>query len=288
MIIPDVEYNHQRNMEHARHPSIHHTPIFNINILPRPVLKRLARRLGSTMNKSVDNLRRFCVEYYHSVRSAHLDMLIYIRDVETTQQQPIHVQDERNTSEVVRRVLANISNSNRRDSIANNENTQPVDTTTVLHRPSYLTNNQRNINRVVPPGNTFPNDDVIPIDEIFRFNNFIANGSLQQPQPQPQQPKVVLQLIKNLDTGKDECTKNNCCICLNKEIYITTNCRHEFCNCILQHISKNGVSCPMCRQRIYELNYHDNNYLDTTVKMLPLLPVPLQNLFYTEESDSDA
>lgn len=67
----------------------------------------------------------------------------------------------------------------------------------------------------------------------------------------------ALKIALNLSTTvpQDEA----CCICLGivePVCYVMTNCQHPFCNCILHHISTNGVKCPMCRQSVALLTYN--------------------------------
>ena len=375
-ILPVVERHHLLNQEQAYHSSIDHVPQYTVNALITPILRCLAKRLGSSMNRNIQSLREYCIQYYDERRRAFL-----LSNQEQARMQAYR--EER--SSMVRRVLNNITShtSLRGD-------TPPTPSTSLfeslgIRRPSYITGsiqqgaqalpvggqNERQGAQALPVGGYAsqyqPDVLALPVGGYSRqqSNHAVAIGTragqneqgghavalgtragqneqgnhavalgthagqneqgnhavalgtragqneqqgtqalpvggyarLDQtvqfwevPRPfalgrQPPQPKVVLQqhqkkvAEKVAENVAELPTETTCCICLETDTYITTNCGHVFCNCILQHLSKNGVSCPMCRQPVIELNYEDADHLDTTLKMLPLLPAPLQNLF---------
>lgn len=71
------------------------------------------------------------------------------------------------------------------------------------------------------------------------------------------QPNINMPIA--LDTTLKISADEPCCICLGitePESYVLTSCQHAFCNCILHHITTNGVKCPMCRQPITRLTYN--------------------------------
>lgn len=62
-----------------------------------------------------------------------------------------------------------------------------------------------------------------------------------------------------------------CCICMESTCYVQTNCNHSFCNCILQHMSRNGPQCPCCRQGVTGLVYSIPEQYDAVIRLLPIL-----------------
>ena len=336
-ITPQVEFHHQRNVEQAQYPSLQYQPTYTIDMLRTPLLKRLAKRLGCSMNQNIPRLRQYCLGYYQSIRRAFL--LSFQQNyavstvIEPTQSVPQVQETATAISERVRRVLDNIANVRERTpTLPNTNENTPVASTFLnsmgIYRPSYLSSNQQGNHTVAigsHSGSSVQGNHAIAISshagQNFQQGNYAiaisshAGQNFQQGNhavalgwnagssvqgnyavaigggQQPPQPKVVLRFkepelkqesIIDL-TDEDNGSKiTTCCICLETNTYIKTNCGHVFCNCILQHLSKNGVSCPMCRGKVFELNYGDAEHLDTTVKMLPMLPVPLQRLFCSD------
>lgn len=71
------------------------------------------------------------------------------------------------------------------------------------------------------------------------------------------QPTVVI--------APPEASLSECCICLGSNsdtCYVDTNCGHSFCNCILHHVVKNGVKCPLCRKAIHTLTYNNSKKIN--------------------------
>lgn len=75
----------------------------------------------------------------------------------------------------------------------------------------------------------------------------------------------------SIQKGETAVTEDDCCICLESKSYIQTNCGHVFCNCILHHFVKNGVSCPMCREAVNTLVYNQPILYEATLRILPLI-----------------
>lgn len=102
----------------------------------------------------------------------------------------------------------------------------------------------------------------------------IASLAQAAPLATPPNTKPVIQVKVNIidPTVCDKHTSlETCCICLESESYIQTNCGHVFCNCILQHTSKNGVKCPMCRQELTSLAYSCKTQYDSTSRLGDML-----------------
>ena len=338
VIVPQIEFHHQRNMQEAQYPSFQHQPTYTIDMLRTPLLKRLAKRLGSIMNRTIPDLRRYCLDYYHSVRRAFLasfpnppPLLESPNRVESTQQQPVATGETARRVQMARRVLSNLGFREDREPPIADPSSQSLFEYLGIYRPSYITeppiqqgvhaiavgtnagsNHQGNHAIAVGAyaGPTRQNTNAVAVGAYAgptrQNNNAVAVGANRSVSvvggaqaffgggQQPPQPKIVLRFQKedddkvigeltegeeNMKTKQD---KTTCCICLETDTYIKTNCGHVFCNCILQHLSKNGVSCPMCRQPVNQLNYGDAEHLDTTLKMLPMLSAPLQHLFCSE------
>lgn len=102
----------------------------------------------------------------------------------------------------------------------------------------------------------------------------IASLAQAAPLATPPNTKPVIQVKVNIidPTACDKHTVlETCCICLESDSYIQTNCGHVFCNCILQHTSKNGVKCPMCRQALTSLAYSCKTQYETTSRLGDML-----------------
>ena len=82
----------------------------------------------------------------------------------------------------------------------------------------------------------------------------------------PTKPQVTI-TMQPIDLSAIE----TCCICLENDSYIQTNCGHGFCNCILQHTSMNGVKCPMCRQELTSFAYSCKTHYESTSRLGNLL-----------------
>lgn len=75
----------------------------------------------------------------------------------------------------------------------------------------------------------------------------------------------------SIKKGETVVMEEDCCICMNSNSYIETGCHHVFCNCILHHLVKNGVKCPICRQDITTLLYGQPTQYESTLRILPLI-----------------
>lgn len=82
---------------------------------------------------------------------------------------------------------------------------------------------------------------------------------------------------------KEYCAEN-CSICFDKS-FIQTNCQHCYCNCILHHLSKNGASCPMCRQDITSITYSHNDFYESTLKIAPIFNTTGKTVFVFNSVD---
>lgn len=109
---------------------------------------------------------------------------------------------------------------------------------------------------------------------IYRPNYLLRPSSPTHPPP-PLPPRVKVFLRNDSSNLQNDVPLDNCSICL-EQSYIVTNCHHTFCNCILQHFSRNNISCPNCRQNVHSLEYVQAEKYDITENLLPLLPVSLQ------------
>lgn len=102
----------------------------------------------------------------------------------------------------------------------------------------------------------------------------IASLAQAAPLATPPNTKPVIQVKVN-PVDPTVCDKHasleTCCICLESDSYIQTNCGHVFCNCILQHTSKNGVKCPMCRQELTSLAYSCKTQFESTSRLGDML-----------------
>lgn len=184
VILPIVERHHLLNMNQAHNLSVEYTPQYTVNDLTEPLLRCLAKRLGSSMNRNLQSLRIYCIHYYNEKRR------IFLR-----------------------------------------------------------------FQQAHPEPHLYQEYD--PITRMLSIE-FVST-----------QPIVVLQQNPVLDVVYNN-PRKTCCICLENDTYIETNCKHAFCICIVKHLSKNGVLCPMCRQPVTELNHEDVLHLDKTMEMLPM------------------
>jgi hypothetical protein len=74
---------------------------------------------------------------------------------------------------------------------------------------------------------------------------------------------------KTFITGEEDI----CSICLKKNCYITTQCGHTYCSCILKNIiQKNNYhfDCPICRQKIVKLTFSNEYLYDLAKNMLEI------------------
>jgi hypothetical protein len=88
--------------------------------------------------------------------------------------------------------------------------------------------------------------------------------------PRPVQARVAAVAV-SIQKGETEVMEEVCCICMESQSYIKTNCGHVFCNCILHHLVKNGVKCPMCRQDVATLVYSQPSQYESTLRIWPLI-----------------
>ena len=123
----------------------------------------------------------------------------------------------------------------------------PPSSNRLIYRPSYL---------LRPSSPTFPPPPIPPRIKVFLQNN---SSNLEN----------------NSSNLENHNPLDNCSICL-EQSYIVTNCQHTFCNCILQHLARNNISCPNCRQEILSLKYIQLDKYDITENLMPLLPISLQ------------
>lgn len=293
VIAPQVENHHQYNMGQALSINI---PSYSVNVLRTPLLKRLAKHLGTTMSQTIPQLRSYCLRYYEEKHRtfllAHLETITQSEQQQPQQSQQMEQPRPQNAS-MVHRVLRNIGYYPNQQGGAAPETNRPVVQPTFAQRRQHL---REEIAGETPLFTelglyrpTYIQEYVQQTVQAHRmnaphtrqaFNDFIQTQ-------QPIQPRVALKLkepvLENMDDIKNVVTEvpetTTCCICMEVDTYITTNCQHAFCNCILHHLSKNGVSCPMCRQSIHELIYDDADHLDTTKKLLPMMPTAVQTLF---------
>ena len=84
---------------------------------------------------------------------------------------------------------------------------------------------------------------------------------------------------------KEYCAEN-CSICFDKS-FIQTNCQHCYCNCILHHLSKNGASCPICRQDITSITYSHNDFYESTLKIAPIFNTTGKTVFVFNSVDDN-
>lgn len=121
---------------------------------------------------------------------------------------------------------------------------------------------------------TEPEEPEEPEDDETMFPMEIDQVQ-EEPVPETDPTKIQL-LFKETTTIHGYLTEPNepntlleCPICYETECFITTNCRHVFCECILKHIAQsqnqiegNTISCcPCCREPISILEIsHKKNY----------------------------
>lgn len=131
----------------------------------------------------------------------------------------------------------------------------------LIYRPSYLA-------RSTSP--TYPPPPLPPRIKVFLQND----SSLQNHDSNLENDSSNLENHRPLGRPFGR-SLDNCSICL-EQSYIVTNCQHTFCNCILQHLARNNISCPNCRQDIHSLKYIQADKYDITENLMPLLPISLQ------------
>lgn len=118
-----------------------------------------------------------------------------------------------------------------------------------------------------------PDDEMMDQVDVIVFDN--PRDELANPKENLEQTetKMIELNYKEVPNTKDgyltEITDLNtlleCPICYEAECFITTNCNHHFCECILTHIAKtkedNIAYCPNCREKISVLEIcHKKNY----------------------------
>lgn len=106
------------------------------------------------------------------------------------------------------------------------------------------------------------------LNDLFSFSQYELQIAQQGP-VQSVHPRNHPISIKKVDA---QVVKTDvCCICMESTCYVQTNCNHSFCNCILQHMSKNGPQCPCCRQGVTGLAYSVPEQYDAVIRLLPIL-----------------
>lgn len=105
--------------------------------------------------------------------------------------------------------------------------------------------------------------------------SYLARSTSPTYPPPPLPPRIKVFLQNDSSNLENHNPLDNCSICL-EQSYILTNCQHTFCNCILQHLARNNISCPNCRQDILSLKYIQSDKYDITENLMPLLPISLQ------------
>jgi hypothetical protein len=109
------------------------------------------------------------------------------------------------------------------------------------------------------------------LNDLFSFSQYelqIAQSFQQVPVLSVHPRNQTISIKKgNALVVKDDV----CCICMESTCYVQTNCNHSFCNCILQHMSKNGPQCPCCRQGVTGLAYSVPEHYDAVIRLLPIL-----------------
>lgn len=98
----------------------------------------------------------------------------------------------------------------------------------------------------------------------------VASLPTVAPLPDITRPFSIYKTI-SIKKGETVVMEEDCCICMDSNSYIETGCHHVFCNCILHHLVKNGVKCPICRQDITTLLYSQPTQYDSTLRILPLI-----------------
>jgi hypothetical protein len=91
------------------------------------------------------------------------------------------------------------------------------------------------------------------------------------PIQQPREPSVteengdefiplrkVIQVEYNV---KEKAINDVCSICLSTSTYITTQCRHGFCSCLMKHLKKRSF-CPYCRDTVEKMYCSDEKCFD--------------------------
>ena len=110
--------------------------------------------------------------------------------------------------------------------------------------------------------------------EAHMQNSIIWNGgtaSVDAPPPPTAVPSVteemndeyipfrkVIQVEYNV---RVKAINDVCSICLSNSTYITTQCRHGFCSCIMKHLKRRGF-CPYCRDIVEKMYCSDEKCFD--------------------------
>jgi hypothetical protein len=96
----------------------------------------------------------------------------------------------------------------------------------------------------------------------------VAEVETQLHNNRKQPPKITVQC----NTQKDKYIQENCPICLETKTFIRTQCKHLFCQCILQHIcqkqqNNNVPSCPICREEFKKLTFTHRSHFNVIKSM---------------------
>ena len=87
--------------------------------------------------------------------------------------------------------------------------------------------------------------------------------------------KMIFQKVNDPVKSSTE-NKEPCCICMDTEPYIETNCHHHYCNCLLHHITKYNAKCPLCREEIKTLTYNNAEMFNGTKKIIPCIDLTIE------------
>lgn len=267
------------------------------------VLKRLVRHLGGVMSQPRRVLEERCIEYTILLRFQELIerenvMRASARNMEERRVQEAirrdnamaaasrelaqrRIQEEAEAREAARgrsertqttfQQMSNLSDQSWEERHIRQENIALAQNN-VLEEHNRIHNEERSIRiRSFLRNMGIPNQQQAVSAQQGGITSLAQVASLAQAAPlaTPPNTKAVIQIgVK----PSNPCEKNTevletCCICMESDSYIQTNCGHVFCNCILQHVSKNGVKCPMCRQELKSLAYSCKTHYESTSRL---------------------
>ena len=134
-----------------------------------------------------------------------------------------------------------------------------------------------------PDGIMMDQIDILALDQIFdniHETNIHETNNEEKNTADPTQIQLLFKESENTNHGyltvpNEPNNLLECPICYESECFITTNCRHVFCECILKHIATSTTKitttstdkpqtiscCPCCREPIFVLEIsHKKNY----------------------------